>query len=142
MIIQNENQILVSLISVLAIHFAQCSEESSSGDVSKPAAATPFKGEIYLTIDDRKVITFMSSDELELTENGVNLICKYTKQTDAIRVVANVAGTVQALYFKITDWGLLANDKTIYLSPKFYASEREKEVKIAEKKVWFETTFL
>src|ERR1035441_5915990 len=65
------------------------------------AQANAFKGEVYRSQDGRVVVTITSSDELELAQNGVNLICKYTRQATAIRVVETTMGTSQAVYYRI-----------------------------------------
>ena len=46
-----------------------------------------------------------------------NLICKYTKQDDTLRVVKTMLGTTVAVYFKITPGGLTANDGTVLWNP-------------------------
>lgn len=122
----------MSLVPVLAIMLGSCSKEHSTADggsqsttttvqIAPPAGAVPFKGQVYRAFDDSKVITLTSADEMELSENGVNLICKYVKQdNNTLRVVANVNGTMQALYFQFNLQGLLASDRTQLLSPEFY----------------------
>lgn len=83
----------------------------------KPVQPKPFKGQVYRAIDDRLVITLVSPDELELQTNGANLICKYTIQDDSLRVVANIMGAAQALYYRITNEGLLGNDGSVLYTP-------------------------
>ena len=114
-------------------------DKQRSGDGSStnsPAQATPFKGEIYRMINDQQIITFVSPSELELQVQGTNLIGKYTKQDENLRVVINFRGSDQALYYKITPQGLRANDGTMLLSPSEYtktvnaiqlAKQREEE---------------
>ena len=126
------------LISILVICLTSCSKDHSTGNASESVEAKPFNGEIYRTIGNTRTITLTSPDELELSGNGVNLLCKYTKQTETLRVVANIAGTSQALYFRIIPEGLRANDGTLYLAPQIYT----RETRIAEKKKWFTNEFL
>lgn len=83
----------------------------------KPVLPKPFKGQVYRSLDDRLVITLVSPEELELQTNGTNLICKYTTQDDSLRVVANIMGTTQALYYRITDGGLQGNDGSVLYTP-------------------------
>lgn len=73
--------------------------------VEEPAQPKPFKGLTYRGIEGH-IITMTSPDELELTEGGVNLVCKYTQQDNAIRVVVNTLGTTQAVYYRIRPDGL------------------------------------
>ena len=81
------------------------------------AQANAFKGEVYRSQDGRVVITITSSDELELSQNGVNLICKYTRQATAIRVIETTMGTSQAVYYRTIPEGLQGTDGRILYSP-------------------------
>lgn len=87
----------------------------------KPLGATPFNGGLYRTVNDNQVITLVSNDELELRTQAGNFLCKYTKQNDKLRVVAQILGTTQVIYYRITDEGL-QNDEGIFLyNPVKYA---------------------
>jgi hypothetical protein len=46
-----------------------------------------------------------------------NLICKYTRRDDTLRVVKTMLGTTLAVYYKITPDGLQANDGTVLFNP-------------------------
>jgi hypothetical protein len=85
------------------------------------------KGQVYRTIDDQQAITIVSSDELELREGNENLICKYTKQEGVLRVVVNMLGQNQAVYFRITQQGLQESDgdKRIYFNPDSLVAARK-----------------
>jgi hypothetical protein len=118
-----------TLILVVLLHLAGCSKPPASNgptaEVVRPPSPIPFKAEAYRTIDDRRVVTFVSSDELELRGNGMNLICKYTKQSDQYRVTASFNGTPQALYFRITPEGLQNEEGITFLSTKSFVAARE-----------------
>ncbi|MCX6924472.1 MAG: hypothetical protein NT154_14840 [Verrucomicrobia bacterium] len=109
----------VSLVSLLSL--TSCSKAPATSHPSEkpvePVKATPFKGQVYESIDGRNVITLMSSEELESREHGVNIICKYTKQDGKLRVIANVLGTTAAVYYRITEEGLQGDDGQILYEP-------------------------
>jgi hypothetical protein len=110
----------ISLILALLFTLAACdkqSEKDMGGPTSAPAQAVPFKGEVYQALDLSEAITLVSADELEHHKGEFNLVCKYTKQGDTLRLVENIFGTTQALYFKITPQGLRANDGIVLYSP-------------------------
>ena len=94
---------------------------NNSGNQPPPVQAEAFHGQVYKSVEGRNVVTLTSKDECELTQNGTTLLCKYTKQTDALRVIATVVGTPQVLYFRFVDQGLQANDGQILLAPQQYA---------------------
>lgn len=110
----------ISLLLALLFTMAACDKQPATdagGSPTAPAQAVPFKGEVYQTLNQRKTITLVSADELEHHNGDFNLVCKYTKQGDTLRLVENVMGTTQAVYFKITPQGLRGNDGTILYSP-------------------------
>lgn len=121
---------LLCICLIFLLQPASCSKESGANQEAEqrvnPVQPKPFKGQVYRAIDDRLVITLVSPDELELQTGGANLICKYTIQDDALRVVANIRGAAQALYYRITDEGLLDNDGSV-----LYTSSRLVEVRRA-----------
>jgi hypothetical protein len=84
---------------------------------AQPVKATPFRGEVYESIDGLNVITLVSPEELELTEQGHNIICKYTKQDGKLRVVANVMGTTEVVYYRMTNDGLQDKDSHMLYEP-------------------------
>jgi hypothetical protein len=87
----------------------------SQGEQASQANA--FNGEVYRSQDGRVVVTMTSPDELELAKDGVNLICKYTRQRNAIRAVETVMGTSQAVYYQIIPEGIQGPDGRILYSP-------------------------
>src|ERR1017187_4010710 len=100
---------------------------NNSGNQPPPVQAEAFHGQVYKSVEGRNVVTLTSKDECELTQNGTTLLCKYTKQTDALRVIATVVGTPQVLYFRFVDQGLQANDGQILLAPQQYADAMAKQ---------------
>ncbi len=96
-----------------------------------PAAAIPFKGQIYRSVDDATIITIISADELELTQPSsgfVNLICKYTRQDDSIRAVLTSMGTTRALYLQVTSEGLVGGEGTsgrTFYNPTAYTAAKQ-----------------
>ena len=112
------------LFAIALVLLASCNKPTSkpSSLSALPSQTDSFHQLSYRSIDDQQAITLNSSDELELRTNGVNLICKYTKQDDQLRVVANVMGTTQALYYTITPDGLRDNEGKLLLSPDAYST--------------------
>jgi hypothetical protein len=115
------------LYLLFVVGLVSCNRHSSTDTSISPgggaeaktisADAKPFPQKVYRTIDGRRAVTIVSDSELELRERGTNLIGKYTKQDDTLRVVANILGSPQALYFKIVQQGLRADDGTVFFSP-------------------------
>lgn len=119
--------LLAALFLSLTMLVTSCSKGESASNASAPAnepvKAKPFEGQIFRTADDRQVMTLVSQDELEMRGGDAgadNLICKYTRQDDTLRVVKTMLGTTLAVYYKITPDGLQANDGTVlFNSAKF-----------------------
>ena len=100
---------------LIAIHVTACSKQS---DLPKQPAKPPEpKNQTYRMIGGQSVISFVSSDELEIREGGQNIVCKYTKQDGRLRVVVNAMGTTTAKYFNMTPQGLVDEDGDIYYEP-------------------------
>jgi hypothetical protein len=130
----------IATLATLAFLTGGCEKPATStatnNDFSKPLPTTqaspppvqaePFHGQVYKSVDGRHVVTLTSKDECELTQDGGTLLCKYTKQKDALRVIATVMGTTQVLYFRFTDKGLQDNDGNILLSPEQYAASLQR----------------
>src|SRR5947209_2468105 len=88
---------------------------AASGDRVEAAA---FHGESYRTSDERSAITLISAEELEYgLDNGTTLLCKYSEQGNALRVIMTALGTQQVLYFRRVPNGLQSNDGQLYLNP-------------------------
>ena len=94
--------------------------QPSAQPVKEQFKPTPFKNEVYRAVDDVKVITLISTEELEINENGSNLVCKYSKQGDKLRIIVTAFGTTQAVYYRITDKGLEGEDGSILYSPSAF----------------------
>lgn len=119
--------LFTALFLSLTLLGTSCSKQEATSN--EPAKAKPFEGQIFRTADDRQAITLISTDELEMRGGDVgaaNLICKYTRQDDTLRVVKTMLGTTLAIYYKITPEGLKANDGTVLLNPaKFLAAKTD-----------------
>jgi hypothetical protein len=90
--------------------------------------AQPLNGQSYRTRDGRLAITLISSEELEYrVRDGTTLLCKYSSQQDALRVIMTAFGTQQVLYFRRVPNGLLSNDGILYLSPSGLAEIQRQE---------------
>lgn len=89
--------------------------------------------DLYQTLDGMRRIRVVSGDELELTEGGGNLVCKYTRKADSVRVVVNAFGGTQALYYTITADGL-RDDRgaTLYTLPKL--KEEQERIRIKQER--------
>jgi hypothetical protein len=81
-----------------------------------PASAeTNLLGALFRAVTEAPRIKVISDDELEFTpdRDGANLVCKYSRDGDSLRVVATVHGSTQAIYFKFVPEGLQSADGTI-----------------------------
>lgn len=130
------------LLIVCSALFAGCGKQSAASNNATqpppPVQAEPFHGQVYKSVDGRNTLTVTSKDECDLTQDGTTLPCKYTKQADALRVIATVMGTPRVLYFRFVDQGLQANDGQILLAPQQYATaiaQLEKQRQEQEKKL-------
>ena len=81
-----------------------------------------FERQVYRSVDDTQVVTLTSSDELEFSEGGMNIVCKYSKDGDSMRIILNARGVQQALYYKFVTQGIKAQDGTILYEPEQYQS--------------------
>jgi len=113
-----------ALFLSLTMLVTSCSKQdaapNASAPANEPAKAKPFEGQVFRTADDRQAITLISKDELEMRGGDAgpdNLICKYTRQDDTLRVVQTMLGTTLAVYYKITPQGLQAKDGTVLFNP-------------------------
>src|ERR1035437_3862295 len=115
--------LMIGAFLLTTISLTSCSKQlqggsSFQGDQPNQASqATSFKGEVYRSQDGSVVVTMTSSEELELAKNGVNLICRYTRQAAAIRAVETVMGTSQAVNYRIIPEGIQGPDGRILYSP-------------------------
>ena len=71
-------------------------------------------------IGGRSVVAIVSADELEIRQGGENLVCKYTKQDNKLRVIVNALGTTTAKYFDLAPQGLVDEDGDIYYEPEIF----------------------
>jgi hypothetical protein len=68
----------------------------------------------------------ISSEELEYrVRDGTTLLCKYSIQQDALRVIMTALGTQEVLYFRRVPNGLVSNDGILYLSPSALRAMKE-----------------
>src|SRR6266446_5434816 len=106
----------------------------------RASADADFRGAIFRSLNDAPRINIVSDDELELTpdRDGPNLVCKYSRDGDSLRVVAIVFGSPQAIYFKFVPEGLQRGDGVILYdaahfeaASKAAAVERERQLAAA-----------
>jgi ankyrin repeat protein len=115
----------IAILSALIICVASCSKNpDSSSSANDSAGPQAFKGQVYRSLDDREAITLTSPEELEIQAGNTNLICKYTKQGDTLRIVANVMGTTQAIYYRVTDEGLRDSNGGVLYDPTHLQTAR------------------
>jgi hypothetical protein len=81
------------------------------------AQSVQFTKQTYRAIDDVKIVELISSDELEMRDGRINLICKYTRDGSKIRATTTVMGTPRAVYFTVTPDGLVDPDGVILYEP-------------------------
>lgn len=104
---------------LIVLCFFVCSYQSESA-AAQPATAPEVKNMTYRTIGERSVIALVSSDELEIREGGENIVCKYTKQNNKLRVIVSAMGTTTAKYFDITPQGLVGERGEVYYEPETF----------------------
>lgn len=107
----------VVLCSLVGLCLSSCDKPPSGfgtgSDASGKGRREPrfLRGDTFRSLDDGKVLVFVSADELELRERTSwahsNFICKYTEDAQQIRVVATISGTQQAFYYRVTKDGLI-----------------------------------
>lgn len=120
----------------LLLLFSACDRAPKSTTTTDAATnsrveAQPFNGQSYRTQDGRSAITLISSDELEYrVRDGRTLLCKYTSQQDALRVIVTALGTQEVLYFRRVPNGLVSNDGILYLNPSGLA-EAQRQAELA-----------
>lgn len=103
--------------------------------------AAPFQGRTYRTFDGRKALTLISRDECEFRDDQTTLLCKYNQQDNTLRVVMNVLGTQQVVYFRNTTNGIQDNQGTEFLTPQAHTArvtelrEREERAQNAREEI-------
>lgn len=121
--------LLAALLACFSFLAASCSKSLTA---TAPTATAPFHGQVYKSLDGTTVLTLISIDECELSENSPIILCKYTTANGTIRVVRTALGTTEVIYFRLTPQGLEENNGNVLLSPESYADavskiQRQKE---------------
>jgi hypothetical protein len=96
------------VLMLLNVEFASC---------SKPQAS---ETQVYRAINDKQVLRMRSGDEVELTRDGTNFVCNFSKENDALRLTLTMMGTPQPVYFRFVPQGLRSDDGTILYAPAEY----------------------
>jgi tetratricopeptide (TPR) repeat protein len=117
---------------LLALATSSCDKPNAAVTTDGPThrvEAEPFHGAVYRAFDGNTVLTLISRDECELQNQRQTLLCKYTKQPEALRVVVTAFGTNQVIYYRFISEGIQDNEGRILLSPESYlaAIERARE---------------
>jgi len=130
----------IIILVAAGLTLASCSKTPTNGASASPPTfpsstpeLKPFVRQVYRSLNNQQIITLASPTELELGEQGMNLVCTYTEQDNTLRVVENIAGTTQAIYYQITPTGLQANDGTFLFAPQPYA-EKMQEIQLARQR--------
>lgn len=110
----------VPALAVLLLVGQFATRPTLADSTRQPAKPPEPRNQTYRMIGGRSVISLVSSDELEIREDGQNIVCKYTKQDGKLRVVVSALGTTTAKYFDITPQGLVGEDGGIYYEPATY----------------------
>lgn len=121
-----------SILLIFALVVAGCQrapEISTTTTTGARVQAVGWKGESYETRNGRAAITLISADELEYrVDNQTTLLCKYTDQEKAIRVIITALGTQQVEYFRRVPNGLISNDGDLYLSERGWADKTRSDM--------------
>jgi hypothetical protein len=119
------NTKLIAYILVICSLSSGCNKSPHIMTNTPQVQAEPFHGQVYRSPDGQKSLTLISVDECELNDGGPTLLCKYTKQSDALRLVVTALGTNQIIYYRITDQGIQDKCGVVLLSPGGYAAAIE-----------------
>jgi hypothetical protein len=130
----------IAVLAACAFFLASCGQSPTTKTVNSndsqptpaPIQAEAFHGQVYKSLNGRTVLTLISKDECELSEQGTILLCKYTKQDDKLRVVTTALGTSQVLYYRFTNQGLQDNNGNVLFSPEVYL-ELQRQAEIARR---------
>jgi hypothetical protein len=117
------------LILVLALSGCQRNPEIATGTkTDERVEAAAFNGQAYRTANGESAITLISSDELEYrVDNDTTLLCKYSDQGGALRVILTELGTQHVLYFRRVPNGLMSNNGRLYLNAAGLAELRRQD---------------
>jgi TonB family protein len=77
---------------------------------------------LFRSADERTTIKITSPDQLELTTDAGRTTCRYSRDSDSLRVVAASLGNVQVFTFKATPEGLMAADGTVLYDERHFGS--------------------
>lgn len=108
--------------------------------LSASADMTDLRGAVFRGVSDAAAIKIVSDDELEFTaeRDGPNLVCKYSRDGDSLRIVVTLLGSPQAVYFKFIPEGLQRSNGTILYDNAHFdaassaaAAERERQLAAA-----------
>jgi hypothetical protein len=99
-----------------------------------PVQAEPFHGQVYKSLNGRNVLTLTSKDECELSDGRTTLLCKYTKQSDALRVIVTAMGTTQVIYFRFTNQGLVESDDGTELLSQDAFDAKMQQIRLAKQR--------
>jgi hypothetical protein len=109
--------LLLAILLLLGVGACQRGPEIAAGTGTEGRVeAVARNGELYQTRNSRSAITLISSDELEYRVDNTTLLCRYTDQGNALRVIMTALGTQQVLYFRRVPNGLMSNDGILYLN--------------------------
>jgi len=86
----------------------------------------------YRSEDRRIALTLISKDECELQIENQTLLGKYTKQSDALRVIVPNFGMNEVIYYRLTKDGLQRDNGDKLLSPTAFAEEEKRSEKFSE----------
>lgn len=103
----------------LLLLLAACDKPSPPTTVQSSTEAPG--GEIYRSLDDAVVLRIISQNECELKiADDTILLCKYTRQSDAIRVLVTRLGQTEVEYLRLVNEGLQTQNGGILLSSAKY----------------------
>ena len=135
------NTKLASFLSVICfLSLLGCDKQAGSSDETSEqkgaVSAVPFNGENFRSFDGSMALTLISKDECEMRNGPDTLLCKYTRQDGALRVVVTQLGTNLVLYFRLVREGLQDNHGNVLLNPPSYnmAIKRVQEQRLAEQR--------
>ena len=80
---------------------------------------------VYRSLDGVSVLTLLSREKCELSEGGTTLLCRYSREDDALHVVTVALSTSKEMNFRFTSEGLQDDNGNVLFSPERYATAIE-----------------
>jgi len=115
----------------LALLSASCSEKASTpadtGNATPAERATTSADKsstevVYRAIDEDFAVKVLSTNQLQVTVDGVQVVCQYSREGSRMQVKIEAQGASKSTYFDIIPDGLRDEDGTVLYEPSRHAA--------------------